>query len=211
MNTYASDKSYSYFILFYFRNKQEFYTCLSVDLPPEGEPTPQDCLQQFFAPQDVTVTCEKCQTGTEATQTLAIQEPRPKAVWLHLKRFVVQQPDPNDPTNLVVSKNKQPVQLSSTLSLEPFLAAAAAAAPKDGDTDAMDTSNTPPSSKSYNIQSIVHHIGSTANSGHYTASGKRGTQWVSFDDSLTEETTFQTVSGSVANQKTAYMLLYSSV
>jgi ubiquitin C-terminal hydrolase len=73
--------------------------------------------------------------------------------------------------------------------------------------------------ENYSLKSIVHHIGSTANSGHYTADALRiradetgmKTSWVSFDDGMTSETTSAAVRNSVQNQKSAYMLLYTTV
>ena len=89
--------------------------------------------------------------------------------------------------------------LSERLSLDPFLADFKPEAP----------------SQTYSINSIVHHIGSTANSGHYTADALRQhedgkKQWISFDDSVTNETSANTVLKSEQKQKTAYMLLYTA-
>ena len=72
--------------------------------------------------------------------------------------------------------------------------------------------------ENYSLKSIVHHIGSTANSGHYTADALRvqvdesdtKKTWVSFDDGITSETTGEAVRESVKNQKSAYMLLYTT-
>jgi uncharacterized UBP type Zn finger protein len=96
------------------------------------------------------------------------------------------------------------VELTERLSLDPFLA-------ESGD----DTNSS--LTKSYSLKSIVHHLGSTADSGHYTADALRTmpseeepvAKWVSFDDGLTSETTSEAVRNSVQNQKTAYMVLYA--
>ena len=95
--------------------------------------------------------------------------------------------------------------MTEQLSLEAFLSNSA------DDTSSQD--------KNYTLRSVVHHIGSTANSGHYTADALRIRQdeneaketWVSFDDGITSETTSSAVRNSVRNQKSAYMLLYSTV
>ena len=91
-----------------------------------------------------------------------------------------------------------PVELNEKLSLDSFLSDSAS--PSDR-------------GNSYSLKSVVHHIGSTANSGHYTADALRVRQdkstWVSFDDGSTSETTGSAVRNSLRNQKSAYMLLYS--
>jgi Ubiquitin carboxyl-terminal hydrolase len=76
----------------------------------------------------------------------------------------------------------------------------------------------------YSLQSIVHHIGSRASSGHYTADALRqveveesqekaspetnGRVWVTFDDGNTVRTTLKAITGRF-KQETAYMLLYT--
>lgn len=70
-------------------------------------------------------------------------------------------------------------------------------------------------SKTYTLTSIVHHLGNTADSGHYTADALRrdpenGTpRWISFDDGSTEEVREDEVLGDNRSRRTAYMLLYS--
>jgi ubiquitin C-terminal hydrolase len=69
--------------------------------------------------------------------------------------------------------------------------------------------------ETYNLKSVVCHIGSTANSGHYTADAirvsesKRSATWVSFDDGMTSVTSTEQVIKDEKNQRTAYMLLYT--
>jgi ubiquitin C-terminal hydrolase len=68
----------------------------------------------------------------------------------------------------------------------------------------------------YSIRSIVHHIGNTANSGHYTSDAIRSfpddqekpNQWMSFDDGIAMHAGNDVLSN-VSKQKTAYMLLYT--
>ena len=69
----------------------------------------------------------------------------------------------------------------------------------------------------YKLQSIVYHLGSTADSGHYTADavrpdpdedGKEKT-WVSYDDGVATATSLHMIQKSKKNQRTAYMLLYN--
>eukprot|EP00980_Cylindrotheca_fusiformis_P006468 scaffold1377_cov126-Cylindrotheca_fusiformis.AAC.13 len=138
---------------------------------------------------------------------------RPRAILLHLKRFVlVEVPRKKDDrdaddvdrgVHITFRKNKAPVELTEKLMLDSFRKVSselATGAPQ-----------------SYTIQSIVHHIGSTADSGHYTADALRvrpdqpGTNmtWVSFDDTMVETTSSAAVLEDVAKQKTAYMMLYT--
>lgn len=92
---------------------------------------------------------------------------------------------------------QDPVILSEKLSLDSFL---------KSDSESATHSK-------YSIQSIVHHLGNTADSGHYTADAVRfegdSKKWISFDDGLTTETNSHSVLHSTQNQKTAYMLLYT--
>ena len=69
--------------------------------------------------------------------------------------------------------------------------------------------------KPYEIRAVVHHIGKTADSGHYTADAVRfrdetnDEQWVSYDDAVTEELTVDQTLDELNKQRTAYMVLYS--
>jgi uncharacterized UBP type Zn finger protein len=66
---------------------------------------------------------------------------------------------------------------------------------------------------------VVHHIGATASSGHYTTCAKRVLEeesdeerWVFFDDSIGQRQTVDYVTGDEANQKNCYgwhLALYS--
>jgi uncharacterized UBP type Zn finger protein len=101
------------------------------------------------------------------------------------------------------------VKLSRHLSLGKFLA-------QDDDV-ATNEKMKRDQSRTYTLKSIVHHIGNTANSGHYTADALRrdpvnGTpQWISYDDGLAKELAEDDVLGDIRSQRTAYMLLYSLV
>jgi preprotein translocase subunit SecD len=114
---------------------------------------------------------------------------RPKALLLHLKRFiVVEKPQPavddntsekagggdenahpnspssrrSRPVEYEFQKNKAPVEIAERLSLANFLS-----------TSEESTEESSKSAGEYKIQSIVHHIGSRASSGHYTADALR--------------------------------------
>ena len=116
--------------------------------------------------------------------------------------------------------------LSEKLSLDKYYA-------NDGDDNIAEKKSKTTSSSSYSIQSIVHHIGNTANSGHYTADAKRMIsegndcgkyKWISFDDGIATEITTNAgvgvesttssyaddvVTSNIQKQKTAYMVLYT--
>lgn len=66
----------------------------------------------------------------------------------------------------------------------------------------------------YELCGIVHHLGSTASSGHYTADARRedadGSKiWVSYDDAMTYVAKKERLLRSERNQRTAYMVMYS--
>ena len=115
--------------------------------------------------------------------------------------------------------------LSEKLSLDKYYS-------NDGDDNIAEKKSKTTSSSSYSIQSIVHHIGNTANSGHYTADAKRMIsegndcgkyKWISFDDGIATEITAgvggaetttttnndDVVTSNIQKQKTAYMVLYT--
>jgi uncharacterized UBP type Zn finger protein len=59
----------------YPRSEDEMYRHLSVDLGEDSEQdiwTVEKCLKQFFQPEKRDVKCEKCQSGTTATQTMEV-------------------------------------------------------------------------------------------------------------------------------------------
>lgn len=171
----------------------------------------------------------------------------PKSLVLHLKRFIfVEVPivsstsndenkSPNSsskpvPMQYVFQKNKEQVQLSESLSLDPFFMKF----PDDESTLITESKN------EYKLQSIVHHIGARSSSGHYTADAVRparvmagdsnkdakdGTEtvklasptkddgerqsWVTFDDTTSYITSLDRILSNQTKERTAYMLLYS--
>jgi uncharacterized UBP type Zn finger protein len=97
---YGRRSSHTYLCFASYRTKEEMYRYLSIDIT-DNEASPQDvdggtppakhtvekCLEQFFRPEARELKCEKCEEGQEATQTMRILS-TPKAMLLHLKRFV---------------------------------------------------------------------------------------------------------------------------
>jgi ubiquitin C-terminal hydrolase len=198
----------------YSRSKEEMYRYLSIDVgdgnfnlrdPNFIQPKVDLCLKRFFSAEDREVNCEKCEEGKIATQTMKILS-KPKVILLHLKRFFVAErqiteKDNSTSTEIVLKKNKVPVELTTKLSIDKLLA-----------NESIETSLP---SNEYSLKSIVYHIGNTANSGHYTTDALRKDldtgkdQWVSYDDGVTVEKSIEGVVQQTKNQKTAYMLMYS--
>lgn len=216
----------AFFSFFTTRTMNEIYRHLSIEVNrhavPEGDAaerplwTVHDGLQKFFASEKRDVKCEKCHDGTTATQTLAITS-QPKALILHLKRFVVRERPrisashnrkvqesnveaPQDqvvppPVEMIIAKNKDQVVVAESFDLNAFV-------PKPMET-----------SRKYKLSGMVHHHGSTPSSGHYTADAVRvdghERQWVSFDDGSAWPADINKVLKSPHNQRNAYMLLYT--
>ena len=198
----------------YSRSKEEMYRYLSIDIgdgnfnlrdPNFIQPKVDSCLKRFFSAEDREVNCEKCEEGKIATQTMKILS-KPKVMLLHLKRFFmderqITENDNSTSTEIVLKKNKVPVELTTELSIDKLLA-----------NESIETSLP---SNEYRLKSIVYHIGNTANSGHYTTDALRKDintgkdQWVSYDDGVTVEKSIEEVVQQTKNQKTAYMLMYS--
>lgn len=68
----------------------------------------------------------------------------------------------------------------------------------------------------YHLRGVVHHIGNSASSGHYTSCGLRSStdaqdlqeQWVHFNDSVTAEHDFEYVALDENNQRNCYIAVY---
>jgi len=202
-------------------------------LPPKA--TLEASLARFFEPEVRELKCEKCSEGTHARQTLRISS-MPKYLLLHLKRFiVVEQPIPSTDENCpqgsngrspqveyVFQKNKAPVAIVKSLSLDAF---------RKEDVESKDIDPSTETSR-YAIKSIVYHHGFRASSGHYTADALRKKaddggsknndddkmedkekaekfEWVTFDDSNSGVTSFETIASRKVKQSNAYMMLYA--
>uniref|UniRef100_A0A7S4J8P6 Ubiquitin carboxyl-terminal hydrolase n=1 Tax=Odontella aurita TaxID=265563 RepID=A0A7S4J8P6_9STRA len=245
----------------YTRSKEELYRHLSLDVGDEHATnwTVEAGLRMFFRPERREIKCEKCEDGTSATQKMEILS-RPKALLLHLKRFVLTQnfvsPPPSTKSvaakkdadaevdkdkdggskenkeadeaagekepetaapppvmEMTFRKNKARVSLHETVSTDDVSASAPSASRGTAKAAA---------SRRYGLRGVVHHIGGTASSGHYTADSVRTDgagllvaggegerrRWVDFDDRVTTPTTREKVLGNERNQRNAYMMLY---
>ncbi|KAL7567704.1 hypothetical protein ACA910_012041 [Epithemia clementina (nom. ined.)] len=155
-------------------------------------------LNDFFQPEVREIRCEQCAQGTHVRQTMQIVS-KPKRLLLHLKRFVfVEKPrsplppyhtttegdenaNPNSPSwrnahapavDYVFQKNKVPVDIQPSLTLSPYFYA-----PEDSTKDATtrfdEAAVDQGDDDEYELESIVHHIGRSPSSGHYTADALR--------------------------------------
>jgi len=215
----------------YKRTKDEMYRHLSLDVGVDSEsdkkdvnkdapPTPvwsiEKGLEHFFQPEKRDIKCEKCETGASATQTMQILS-RPRALLLHLKRFIVTQRERVETSEggteksvgleMEFRKNEARVHVNEPLSIDSFCEQGA----KNGTSD-----------RNYRLRSIVRHIGTTASSGHYTTDRKyskfdelatkksciENGEWVTFDDGVTTPISLDRVLNNKQNQRNSYMILY---
>jgi ubiquitin C-terminal hydrolase len=67
----------------------------------------------------------------------------------------------------------------------------------------------------FSLRSVVHHLGTTAFSGHYLCDSvrvdieERSERWVRFDDGLAKETSLSALIENEKNRGDAYMLMYT--
>lgn len=187
----------------YSRSKEEMYRHLSIDVADNTKNkdsqkwTIDKGLQKFFQPETLDIRCEKCKEGQSATQNMEITS-FPKVLLLHLKRFIISEKySENDksthsPTSqLTFRKNKEPVIFGKTLRLDQLC----------------------PSAKDYQLRGVVHHIGSSASSGHYTTDALRSDSskkenWITFDDCITKTTSLSQVLNNERSQQNSYMIMY---
>jgi len=212
----------------YSRSKKEMYRHLSVSIEnnngngndDNNHPlTIEQGISQFFRQEQREIKCEKCNDGTTATQSMSIVS-RPKALLLHLKRFIVESSGSGENHQISFRKDDAQVKVDHSISMQSFT--------MDADADAAGTNL---SLSKYNLLGVVRHIGRTANSGHYTADAIRCSEngntnankfksttsssqpppneWVSFDDGKTSilDNSDRTL-GSERNQRNTYMMMY---
>ncbi len=105
---------------------------------------------------------------------------------------------------MVLRKNKAKIPLKDSLSISSFFS------PEEERPNGL-----------YHLCGVVHHVGNTAFSGHYTTCAKRRLveesaesspnveeQWVLFDDAEGERRTIDYVIGDKGNKENCYMALY---
>ena len=226
------------------RSQIETFRCLSLELVDSGSSektfsgfqynqTIQESLRKFLSPEKREIKCEKCFFDT-ATRTTEITK-LPRALLLHLKRFIVDVSP--DYMSITCKKNHTAVEFSKHLSLSPFNCDGVLAEylandviiPEDnsrkmnhdqghtkGSDEIYDETMHQPE---YSLRSIIHHLGSSAESGHYTATLNRCNQqghdisrdssrsWLNCNDNLVSGMTEMAVF-SASSQATAYLFLY---
>ena len=189
----------------YRRSRDEVYRHLSLDIT--NATSVSEAISNYFQEDTVHLDCEKC-SGKTATRTLQIVR-LPKALLLHLKRFIVS-PSLTQPFR----KNKAAVDYSNTLSLRQFSCQNVTLPSSPSLPSLVQDDSTKTNPLSYSLKSLVHHIGSNANCGHYVTDAfcvneavMDGECWKRFDDSNVSSITRDDVV-SEESKKNAYMLLY---
>ena len=181
----------------YSRSKEELYRHLSVEIG-ENQVTGEDeqwsieeGLQKFFQSEVRDIQCEKCEEGKSVTQTITVKS-RPKALVVHLKRFIVEM----DKGVLAYHKSISRVESTKSVSLDAF------------------TKEKINGGEAYELKGVIRHIGKTSNSGHYIADALRKeenseeSEWVHFDDTSSSKTSTESILDNERSQRNNYLLLY---
>ncbi|VEU45347.1 unnamed protein product [Pseudo-nitzschia multistriata] len=135
-----------------------------------------DGLRKFFAPEKREIKCEKC-FHTSAIQTTEITQ-LPRNLLFHLKRFIVDVSP--DYTSVSYRKDHSPVSFDERIDL-------GASRERKSDRHSCDDDDDDEAGlgrflaydclcqgeASYELRSVVNHIGSSVNCGHYTADALR--------------------------------------
>lgn len=203
----------------YSRSHMEKFLCLSLDISNDSGSVDEG-LRKFFAPEKREIKCEKCFSEVGATSTMEITR-LPRALLVHFKRFIVELSP--DYSSITYRKNQSQVDFPERLPLHEgdgflseFLASdvtipersCSSMIPWVGD----DASMYDVDARTYNIRSVVNHIGSSASCGHYTADSSRlyhtgERKWTRFNDSVVSSLSKDEAMGAFA-KKTAYMVMY---
>lgn len=200
------------------RTRKETYLHFSLEIPEGSCCSVEEGLRRFFAPEKRELKCEKC-FGESATQTMEITQ-LPSSLLFHLKRFIVE--PSSDYSSISYRKNPSAVHFDPEMTLDEMgilseFLAPDYALPED---DSLLSDCQP----KYVLRSIVHHRGSSAQRGHYTADASRprrlldeGQQdaisstnraWMRFND---DHVTLISASEAILDEhsrETAYMILY---
>jgi len=223
------------------RSQLETFRCLSLELVDSdtsmGKTLPgfkfnqtlQDSLRKFLAPEKREIKCEKCFFDW-ATKTTEITK-LPNALILHLKRFIVDVSP--DYMTITCRKNHTPVEFSNYLSLDPLDDNGVLAEYLATDIriptplmsiqhpsmkiDMKQTCDEVAPESIYGLRSIVHHVGSSAEYGHYTSTVHRTTPsrddeassrcWLYCNDELVSDL-YESQVFHTSSQTTAYLFLF---
>lgn len=175
---------------------REDFSHLSVDLEGSGELVLENMLSAYFANENVSVRCEKCQ-GEESTMEKSLAAP-PQVLVLHLKRFH------QDPLfKGLYKKLNHRIKFPTALDLKRICKRQVNVDASQEDS-VQEVSTGSDESVWYDLRSVIVHEGSTPQSGHYVAyaCSSKGV-WRLYNDSSVRE---------VASTETlgleAYMLIY---
>ena len=189
----------------YTRAHTESFFHLSLEIGSDNSSV-ADGLRKFFSPEKRELKCEKCFCET-AIQTTEITR-LPRALLLHFKRFIVDISD--DYTSITYRKNQSDVLFEDKLELaEDKGGVLGEFVAEDVSMPELDFDDT--GDRTYQIRSVVNHIGSSAACGHYTADAARvcpsgGRQWNRFNDSYVSSISSE--EAMKESSRTAYMVMY---
>lgn len=191
------------------RTHQENFIHLSLEICADSDGVSgnvEDGLRKFFSPETREIKCEKCFCAS-ALQTMEITR-LPRALLLHFKRFIVDVSD--DYTSITYRKNQSDVLFDNRLDFKSVLSEFVAddfAFPEGFENLHCEHE----AGRSYDIRSIVNHIGASAACGHYTADSLRvypggDRRWNRFNDSYV--TSISSHDAIRDSSGTAYMVMY---
>ena len=232
-----------YFLSFFTTNVRVFITCesckfrrshietylhLSLEIGSEFLSI-EDGLGKFFAPERREIKCEKC-FYTSAMQTSKITK-LPRNLLLHLKRFIVDASP--DYTSISYRKDQSTVIFEERIRL---VKGDDYDYDEEGEDegyrflDFLSSEASFPKGSTYEIRSVVNHIGSSASCGHYTADAKKlyencmdnnfgsgnpeqgknqQRQWTRFNDSYVSKVSTREAIHDAS--QTVYMIMYELV
>ncbi|GFH60198.1 hypothetical protein CTEN210_16674 [Chaetoceros tenuissimus] len=183
------------------RSKDEVYRNISIDVGQSNDACQENSIEEglrnFFKTEKHELKCEKCFCEAAVVEKQIAK--LPKALIIHLKRFIVDISD--DYSSISYRKNDSPVELDNILSLRDndnnsSLATSLTndvtfpnhSQTEDDEIDAMSVESEvsyidiQKKNQRYEIRGAVHHLGESAICGHYTADVLREEAWLRFND-----------------------------
>lgn len=190
----------------YSRTQEETYLHLPLEICEDPAFSIGDSLKLFFAPERREIKCEKCFCET-ALQTNEVTK-LPRALLLHLKRFVVDISP--DFSSITYTKNRAAVILEKEITLDDDSGVV---------TDFLSSDCSFPNGAGrenlknacYEIRSVVNHMGSSVSCGHYTNDSIKTydggiREWTTFND---DDVTLISADAAIEeSRQTAYIVLY---
>ena len=189
----------------YEREKVEYFRDFSLQIST-GQGDGKDAsslesmLKDYFASEDLDeLKCEKC-GHVGASCAFSIKEV-PEVLILHVKRFAM---DPRKYGSYV--KRFDRIVPPQTLDLANITGSSSSDLASSCKMQWASGEALPPCSK-YSLQSIVHHKGASASSGHYTATVRVDGEWYDIDDGQVCRAKREPFNDP-SHQATAYLLMY---